>query len=147
MKPLRRILLVEDDPMEVELALLILQEAGLREYIDVVSDGVQALDYLYRRGPFADRPRSPVGLVLLDLKLPRLDGFEVLQQVKADPELRRVPVVILSSSTHDLDIQCAYELGANAYVPKGGEFESHSRQLRETARFWLESARTAPAAP
>jgi two-component system response regulator len=140
----RPILLVEDDPMDAELARLILAECGYGRRVVTAVDGVEALDFLYQRGNHAGRVAKPVALVLLDLKLPRVDGFEVLRQTKADPVLRRISVVVLSSSAQESDIAMAYELGANAYITKGIDYENHARKLKTTARFWLEITRPAP---
>ncbi|MBM2803244.1 MAG: response regulator with CheY-like receiver domain and winged-helix DNA-binding domain, partial [Deltaproteobacteria bacterium] len=119
----KRILLAEDDANDVELILAALEEHHLANDVVVVRDGEQALDYLYRRGDFRDRPEGNPVLVLLDLKMPKVDGLEVLRQVKSEPSLRIIPVVMLTSSREERDVIEGYRLGANAYVVKPVEFE------------------------
>jgi len=114
MKTLKRILLVEDDPKDIELTLAALAEHNLDNEVVVARDGVEALDYLCRRGLFAQRlPGNPV-VIMLDLKMPRLDGVQVLRQIKADEHLRLIPVVVLTSSSESLDLEACYRLGVNA---------------------------------
>ncbi len=134
----KRILLVEDEPMDARLMLIILREAGYEQDIQTVGDGVLALDYLHRRGKFVGRPTGHPALVLMDLKLPRVDGFEVLRQMRASRELLGVPVVVLSSSAHDSDVGRAYDLGANGYIVKRICFDEHAEAITTTARFWME---------
>jgi CheY-like chemotaxis protein len=130
------ILLVEDDHADAHLALAMLSEVKMDEGAFHVTDGLMAMDYLLARGPFADRsPELPI-VVLLDLKLPRINGFEVLQHVRAAPALRHMPVVILSSSDEDGDVRRAYELGANAYVLKSIDFDTYRSSLRAIGFFW-----------
>lgn len=135
--PLKRILLVEDDPNDVELTLSALGEYNLANEAVVTRDGVEALDYLYRRGGFAERPEGDPVVILLDLKMPRLDGLEVLRQLKADERLRVVPIVILTSSREDRDLAECYRLGANAYVVKPVHFVNFVEAVKHIGVFWV----------
>ena len=136
MKPLKRILLVEDKARDAELTLAALEEHNLANEVVVVRDGVEALDYLYRRGEFAGRaPELPV-MVLLDIKMPRLNGLEVLRTIKADPQLKRLPVIMLTSSREEPDLVQAYELGVNAYVVKPVDFRQFSDAVEQIGVFW-----------
>ena len=132
----KRILLVEDNPHDVELAMAALQERELDSDVFVARDGEQALDYLHRRGVHAARDPVQPALILLDLKLPKILGSEVLAMVKRDPALRMVPVVVLTSSREDRDITESYRRGANAYVVKPVDFSEFSRVVNEVATFW-----------
>ncbi|MEW6665065.1 MAG: response regulator [Thermodesulfobacteriota bacterium] len=136
MEALKRILLVEDDPKDIELILDALEEHNLANEVVVARDGVEALDYLYRRGPFALRPEGSPVLILLDLKMPRLDGSQVLKQIKSDEQLCLVPVVILTSSRESHDLENGYRLGANAYVVKPVHFAGFVRTVKEIGLFW-----------
>lgn len=136
MNRLRRILLVEDNRNDVELTLTALGEHHLANAVDVVSDGVEALDYLYRRGAFSQRPPGMPAVVLLDLKLPRLSGLELLQTIKGDPELQMIPTVILSSSQEEQDLVKSYRLGVNAYIVKPMDFDSFMEAVRTLGSFW-----------
>jgi CheY-like chemotaxis protein len=132
----KRILLVEDQARDTELTLAALEEHHIANEVVVVRDGVEALDYLYRRGKFAGRtPELPV-VVLLDIKMPRLNGLEVLRTIKADPLLKRLPVVMLTSSREEPDLVQAYELGVNAYVVKPVDFRQFSDAVRQVGIFW-----------
>jgi CheY-like chemotaxis protein len=131
-----RILLVEDDPKDVELTLTTLEEYNLANEIVVTRDGGEALDYLYRRGAFVTRPNGNPAVLLLDLKLPRVDGLEVLQQVKSDDKLRMIPVVVLTSSHEERDMVASYALGVNAYVVKPVDFYEFVNAIRELGVFW-----------
>jgi CheY-like chemotaxis protein len=133
----KRILLVEDDPDDAELIITGLRRSNLANDIDVVRDGVEALDYLYRRGAFAARARSDPLLVLLDLKMPRIDGREVLHQIKSDARLRSLPVVVLTSSAHERDVASGYALGANAYVVKPVHFRDLVEAVSQIGLFWI----------
>lgn len=133
---LRRILLVEDSQNDVELILTALAENHLANEVVVVRDGEEALDYLYRRGVFRLRMEGHPVVVLLDLKLPKIDGLEVLAQLKSDSELRRVPVVILTSSREEQDIIKSYDLGTNAYVVKPVNFHEFVDTIKELGLFW-----------
>lgn len=136
MTTLKRILLAEDDPNDVELTLKALARHHLSNEVQVVGDGAEALDYLYRRGAYADRPVNHPLLVLLDIKMPRVDGVEVLRQIKSDPNLRIIPVVILTSSAEERDLMESYRLGANAYVVKPVDFHAFADAVSEIGLFW-----------
>jgi CheY-like chemotaxis protein len=136
METLRRILLVEDDPKDIELTLTALDEYNLANEIVIARDGVEALDYLYRRGPFAQRPAGNPIVILLDLKMPRLDGVEVLRQLKADEQMRLVPVVVLTSSHESRDLEMCYRLGINAYVVKPVRFTEFVEAVKQIGVFW-----------
>jgi CheY-like chemotaxis protein len=133
---LKRILLAEDDPNDVELTLLALGKHNLANQIDVVGDGQEALDYLYRQGAYADRPPCNPAVVLLDIKMPRVDGLEVLRQLKSDAELHATPVVILTSSHEERDLVESYDLGVNAYVVKPVDFSSFFDVVQQLGLFW-----------
>ena len=136
MKNFKRILLVEDDPKDIELTLAALAEHNLANEVAVARDGVEVLDYLYRRGSFAQRaPGNPV-VILLDLKMPRLDGIQVLQQLKADEQMRLIPVVILTSSRESHDLKECYQLGVNAYVVKPVRFHEFVEAVKQVGLFW-----------
>jgi CheY-like chemotaxis protein len=136
MSGLKRILYAEDSPADVELTMSALEEHRLANEVVVVADGREALDYLYRKGAFADRDKGNPAVVLLDLKMPRVDGLEVLRQVKGDPELRAIPVVILTSSREERDLIESYRLGVNAYVVKPVDFVQFVAAVREVGMFW-----------
>jgi CheY-like chemotaxis protein len=133
---MRRILLVEDDPKDVELTLTALEEYNLANEVVVARDGAEALDYLYCRGEFAGRPNDNPAVLLLDLKLPKVDGLEVLQQIKSDENLRMVPVVVLTSSREEKDMVASYKLGVNAYVVKPVDFHEFVNAIKELGMFW-----------
>lgn len=120
---LKPILLVEDNPNDLELTLLALERSQLANEVIVVRDGAEALDYLFRRNSHADRPQGNPAVLLLDLKLPKVDGLEVLEQVRDSADLRSIPVVMLTSSREEPDLDRAYQLGVNAYVVKPVEFK------------------------
>lgn len=134
-----RILLVEDNPGEARLLLEALKDGNPSPTVDVLADGMEALAYLRRQGRYAEAPRPH--LLLLDLNLPRKDGREVLAEMKADPDLRRIPVVILTNSRADEDVFCAYDLHANCYVPKPVGFEEFTTVVRKIEDFWFTIAR------
>ena len=136
MSTLKRILLVEDSDNDVQLTLAALEETHLANEVDVVKDGQQALDYLFRRGTFQGRGEEHPAVVLLDLKLPKLNGLEVLARLKGDPELKTIPVVMLTSSREEPDLKRAYGLGVNAYVVKPVGFNAFSSALKELGLFW-----------
>jgi CheY-like chemotaxis protein len=131
-----RVLLVEDDPNDVVLTLAAFAELGLGDHVAVVNNGEQALDYLHARQAFSNRPPGYPALVLLDVKLPLLDGFEVLQHIRSDPATRYLPVVVLTASNQERDRQRAYELGANGYVVKTIDFAADTAALHAIARYW-----------
>jgi CheY-like chemotaxis protein len=132
----KRILLAEDDPKDVELTLSALEEHHLANEVVTARDGAEALDYLQRRGPFADRPQGNPAVVLLDLKMPKVDGIEVLRRMKADPVLKAVPVVVLTSSREEKDLETCYGLGVNAYVVKPVQFADFIEAVKELSVFW-----------
>ena len=136
MERIKRILLVEDDPKDIELTLSTLGEHNLSNEIVVVRDGVEALDYLYRRGEFALRPEGNPVVILLDIKMPRLDGLQVLRQLKADEQMRLIPIVILTSSRESRDLQECYRLGVNAYVVKPVRFAEFVEAVKVIGVFW-----------
>jgi CheY-like chemotaxis protein len=131
-----KILLVEDDPHDVELTLMALAENHLSNEIVVVRDGAEALDYLYRRGDYGSREAGNPAVMLLDLKLPKVDGLEVLKRIKGDPGLRTVPVVMLTSSREEQDLAQCYVSGTNAYVVKPVGFNDFMEAVRELGLFW-----------
>lgn len=133
---LGRILLAEDDPRDIELTLEALGRHHLLNKVDVVRDGEQALDYLYCRGAFERRPGGAPVVVLLDLKMPKLDGLEVLRQVKQDPQLQVIPVVVLTASRAESDVTASYDLGTNAYVVKPIDFQDFVHAVAELGAFW-----------
>lgn len=136
MHTVKRILLVEDDSKDIELTLSALAEHNLANEVAIARDGVEALDYLYRRGSFSGRPSGNPAVILLDLKMPRMDGVQVLRQLKADEQLRLIPVVILTSSREALDLQACYQLGVNAYVVKPVRFVEFVDAVKQTGAFW-----------
>src|SRR5246127_5497763 len=136
MSTLGRILLVEDDPKDVELTLTALEEYHLANEVVVARDGEEALDYLYRRGSFATRSNDNPAVLLLDLKLPKVDGLEVLQQIKSDENLKIIPVVVLTSSHEEKDMVASYRLGVNAYVVKPVHFHEFVNAIRGLGIFW-----------
>jgi CheY-like chemotaxis protein len=136
MNTLARILLVEDDAKDVELTLTALDEYHLANEVVVASDGEQALDYLYRRGRYAQREGQNPAVLLLDLKLPKVDGLEVLKQLKSDEQLKLIPVVVLTSSREEKDMVASYKLGVNAYVVKPVEFHQFVNAIKDLGAFW-----------
>jgi CheY-like chemotaxis protein len=136
MTSLRQILLVEDSERDAELTLDALAENKLANEVVHARDGAEALDYFFRKGKFTGRPNELPLLVLLDLKLPKVDGLEVLRRIKMDPELRMVPVVMVTSSREERDLVESYKLGVNAYVVKPVGFEEFSDAVRKLSVFW-----------
>lgn len=133
---LKPILLVEDDARDLELTLVALERSELANEVVVVRDGAQALDYLRREGEFASRPAGNPAVVLLDLKLPKIDGLEVLKAVRETTELRSLPIVMLTSSHEEGDVVKSYELGVNAYVVKPVEFKAFVSAIADLGVFW-----------
>ena len=131
------ILIVEDDPDDETLILRALKNSNLSNEITVVRDGAEALDYLFKTGPYADREAGDPTVVLLDLKLPKVDGLEVLRRVRDDERTRRMPVVVLTSSDEQEDMVRSYDLGANSYVRKPVEFEAFSKAVNNLGLYWL----------
>ena len=136
MAELKRILLAEDNPQDVELTLTALDEHNLANEVVVVNDGADALDYLYRRGKFAMRADNDPAVVLLDLKMPKVDGLEVLRTIKKDDKLKSIPLVILTSSREEKDLVESYKLGVNAYVVKPVNFQQFIEAVKELGAFW-----------
>jgi two-component system response regulator len=132
------ILLVEDNPQDAELTIRALRKQNLTNGIHVVEDGVEAIDFIFCRGSYADRDMlRPPKVVFLDLKLPKMSGLEVLQQIKADPLTKSLPVVMITSSREDPDIKKAYELGVNSYVVKPVNFDDFLYAMSQTGLYWL----------
>jgi len=136
MDKLGRILMVEDDPKDVELTLTALEEYNLANEVVVVGDGEEALDYLNCRGAYSSRTGDNPAVMLLDLKLPKVDGLEVLQSVKSDEKFRMIPVVVLTSSREEKDMVASYKLGVNGYVVKPVNFHEFVNAIRELGVFW-----------
>ena len=132
------ILLVEDNPHDVELTLHAFKEHHLANEMHVVRDGAEALEFIFRTGAYADRrPEDHPRVILLDLKLPKVDGLEVLRQIKSDPTTRAIPVVVLTSSSEERDIVDSYELGVNSYIVKPVDFERFAEAVRTLGLYWL----------
>jgi CheY-like chemotaxis protein len=132
------ILLAEDEPAHAEIVRRNMENSRIANRLEHVTDGQQALDYLYRRNGFSDPARSPrPGLILLDLRMPKLDGIEVLSAVKSDPALARIPVVILTTSAAEMDIAKAYDHHANSYLVKPVDFSQFSELLETLGYYWL----------
>jgi two-component system, response regulator len=141
------ILLVEDNPDDLELAMHALRKENLANHIHVARDGEEALDFLFCTGPHADRSfDSPPKLVLLDLKLPKVDGLEVLRRMKSDPRTRAIPVVILTSSNEERDLVRGYGLGANSYIQKPVDFQQFRETVKTAGLYWLLINQPAPVA-
>jgi len=135
MKP-KKILLVDDSPRDTEMAIDVLQQYHLANEITTLRDGAEALDYIYRRGEWATRAGSDPAVILLDLKMPRVDGLEVLRQLKSDARFRTIPVVVMTSSREDQDLNRCYELGVNAYVVKPLSFHEFIEAVKTLGAFW-----------
>ena len=131
-----RILMVEDDHNDVELILTALHEYNLANEVVVTRDGAEALDFLYARKGFSDRPSGNPAVMLLDLKLPKVNGLEVLQKIRSDEQLKTIPVVILTSSHEEKDMIKSYQLGVNAYVVKPVDFHDFVNAVKELGVFW-----------
>jgi CheY-like chemotaxis protein len=136
MADFKRILLAEDNPKDVELTLAALEAHNLANEVVVVSDGAETLDYLYRRGKFAMRDEHNPAVVLVDLKMPKVDGMEVLRTIKSDNDLKPVPVVVLTSSREEEDLVESYKLGVNAYVVKPVDFKKFVDSVKQIGGFW-----------
>ena len=136
-KPIE-ILLVEDNPNDVKLALHALKKNNIANRIEIVRDGAEALEFIFATGAYADRQNAEnPRVILLDLKLPKVDGLEVLRQIKADPRTRAIPVVVLTSSREDRDIVESYNLGVNSYIVKPVDFEQFNESVRQLGMYWL----------
>lgn len=136
MPDLRPILLVEDNPKDLELTLAALAKCQLANEIVIARDGIEALDFLYRRNAHATRAEGDPSVVLLDLKLPKLDGLQVLEKIKSDPTQRQIPVVMLTSSREESDLLRSYELGVNAFVVKPVDFNAFFEAIQDLGMFW-----------
>lgn len=133
---LKPILLVEDNPKDLELTLIALEKSQLANDVVIARDGVEALDFLFFRGEYAERENGNPAVVMLDLKLPKLDGIEVLQTIRSTPGLRSIPVVMLTSSREERDLLRSYELGVNAYVVKPVAFHEFVEAIADLGVFW-----------
>lgn len=133
---LKKILLVEDNPNDVELTIEALDEQSLANRVIVLQDGVKAMDYLLYQGPFTDRDRENPALILLDIKMPGMDGIEVLQAIKNSQELKAIPVVMLTSSREEPDLKRCYDLGVNAYVVKPVNYKDFFDAVKNLGFFW-----------
>ena len=133
---LKPILLVEDNPQDLELSLMALEKSNLANEVITVRDGKEALDYLFRRGAYADRQLGNPAVVLLDLKLPKVDGIQVLEKIKAEPSLQAVPVVMLTTSREEKDLLRCFLFGVYAYVEKPVAFQEFIEAIRELGIFW-----------
>jgi len=135
----KTILLVEDNPGDVELTKRALRKSGIETNMDVAEDGAEALDYLFCKGDYADRnPDSPPNLILLDLNLPKINGLEVLKQIRANTKTRLLPVVVLTSSKEQVDVEAAYNNGANSYIRKPVDFIEFTSTINHLGRYWLD---------
>lgn len=144
---LKRIVLAEDNANDVELTMSALRENNVANEVVVVRDGAEALDYLYKRNGYTDRPGNNPALLLLDLKMPKIDGIEVLRQVKTDPALKTIPVVVLTSSREEEDLLRTYDLGVNAYVVKPVDFHEFVDAVKMLGGFWAVVNETPPPGP
>jgi CheY-like chemotaxis protein len=142
----RKILLAEDDQKDIELTLTALEEHNLANEVIVARDGAEALDYSHQQGRFAERPDVHPVVVLLDLKMPKVSGLEVLRQIKSDPALRTIPIVILTSSRQEQDVVESYDLGVNAYVVKPVAFEAFVNVVKQLGLFWVLTNEAPPSA-
>jgi len=133
---LKKILLVEDNPNDIELTLEALGEQNLANRVVVVNDGVQAMEYLLYQGSYEKRDRETPAVILLDIKMPRMDGIEVLREIKKNPELTTIPVVMLTSSREEPDLRRCYDLGVNAYVVKPVNFKDFFGAVKQIGAFW-----------
>jgi CheY-like chemotaxis protein len=136
MTTFRKILLVDDNPRDTELILDALSSYNLTNEVVSLTDGSEALDYLYCRGTFQGRDNAPPAFILLDLKMPKVDGIDVLRQVKSDSHLRTIPIVVMTSSRQEQDLLSSYELGVNAYVVKPVRFQEFVEAVRQLGIFW-----------
>lgn len=136
MADLRPILLVEDNPRDLELTLAALAKCQLANEIIIARDGAEALDYVYTRGDYSDRPAGDPAVILLDLKLPKIDGLEVLATLKGDGNFRQIPVVMLTSSREERDLVTSYEQGVNAFVVKPVDFNAFFEAIESLGMFW-----------
>ncbi|CAM3630955.1 response regulator [Bordetella sputigena] len=136
MNDLRPILLVEDNPNDIELTLTALRQCNIANDVIVLRDGAEALDYVYRRGAHAGRPLGEPSVILLDLKLPKVDGLEVLERIKSDADHKQIPIVMLTSSKEERDLVRSYQSGVNSFVVKPVEFSEFFEAIRNLGMFW-----------
>jgi CheY-like chemotaxis protein len=136
MKTLKRILLIEDSLKDVDLTLAALEEHNLANEVVVARDGIEALDYLHHRGQYADRAEGLPAVIFLDIKMPKMDGLEVLRHIKANPRFKNIPVVMLTSSKEEPDLAACYSLGVNAYVVKPVDFQQFVDAVKQVGAFW-----------
>ena len=133
-----KVLLVEDDPNDEELALVAFRKLGFRNEIKVIREGSEALDYLFGQGEYKEKkPTTSLRVILLDLKLPKVDGLEVIKQIKRRSETKSIPIVVLSSSNHESDVRSSYELGVNSYVVKPVDFDRYVKTVQQLGEYWL----------
>ncbi len=133
-----KVLLVEDDPNDEELALVAFRKLGFRKEIKVIREGSEALDYLFSQGDYKERePITSLRVILLDLKLPKVDGLEVIRQIKRHRETKSIPIVVLSSSNHESDVHNSYKLGVNSYVVKPVDFDRYVKTVQQLGEYWL----------
>jgi len=133
----KRILIVDDSPRDVELILSALSEKNLANEVDVTDDGVEALDYLYKRGKFANRENGNPAVILLDIKMPRVDGIEVLRVIRSDARLKLIPVIMVTSSNEEKDLVESYKLGANSYVVKPVDIVQFIDAIKDLGQYWV----------
>lgn len=131
------IVLVEDNAADAELAMLALQRANIGNQIQLLRDGVEALDFIFCQGAYSQRQMDHPKVILLDLKLPRISGLEVLRRIKADPRTQMIPVVVLTSSAEDRDVIDSYQLGVNSYIVKPVDFEQFNKAVQQLGFYWL----------
>ena len=136
MNNLNPILYAEDNQNDIELTLAAFKECNLQNRIEIVKDGEEVLDYLYYRGKYENRQKENPVVILLDIKMPKLGGIQVLKEIKSDPKLKTIPVVMLTSSAMESDVAESYQLGINAYVVKPIEFEEFIKAVRQIGVFW-----------
>ncbi|HTJ98742.1 MAG TPA: response regulator [Bordetella sp.] len=144
MNDLRPILLVEDNPNDIELTLTALKQCNIANEVMVLRDGAEALDYVYRQGAYAHRPPGEPSVILLDLKLPKVDGLEVLERIKSDADHKHIPIVMLTSSKEEKDLVRSYQFGVNSFVVKPVEFSDFFEAIRNLGMFWAILNQTPP---
>ncbi|MBC8319250.1 MAG: response regulator [Bacteroidetes bacterium] len=133
----KKILLVDDNEKDVELTLSALADTNFANEVEIAEDGVEALDYLYKRGKFADYPKGYPAVILLDIKMPKMDGIEVLKHIRSDPDLKLIPVVMLTSSNEEKDIINSYMLGINSYVVKPVDIVQFIKAIKDLGQYWI----------
>jgi len=133
---IKRILIVDDSPKDVELVIAALSEKNLANKVDIAEDGEEALDYLYKRGQFTERLNGNPAVILLDIKMPKMNGIEVLKQIRSDPKLKLIPVIMVTSSREEKDLVASYNLGANAYVVKPVDIAQFIESIKTLGQFW-----------